>query len=214
MRKPVFIRRLARVIDILGYAKPYYNSERIYTELFEKYRMSCTATSLDIGSGPTPRNPFGADIVHGADLREDVANSVSYADLSSGALPFDDCSFDFVTAYDVLEHIPRVSYRDGVTEFPFISLMNEIFRVLKKDGVFFSAQPCYPSKSAFQDPTHVNIMTEDTIHLYFCEPAWARIYGYVGTFSLLDDGWCGEKYFSFIKKTTDVPVEDLNFVQR
>jgi hypothetical protein len=85
--------------------------------------------------------------------------------------------------------------------------MNEIFRVLKPEGIFFHATPCYPFNAAFQDPTHVNVMTEDTIYLYFCEPAWARMYGYTGSFMMLDEGWLAGgdigdygKYFSFIKK--------------
>jgi len=92
--------------------------------------------------------------------------------------------------------------------------MNEIFRVLKPGGVFFNIQPCFPSKEAFQDPTHVNIMTEDTLSLYFCEPAWARIYGYEGSFVMLEEGWVGGKYFAFMKKSLDWPIRDLSFVQK
>jgi len=122
--------------------------------------------------------------------------------------------FDYVTAYDVLEHIQRVLITNGETKYPFISLVNEIFRVLKPGGFFFSMQPCYPAKQAFQDPTHVNIMTEDTFYLYFCEPAWARIYGYEGSFTLIKDGWLGDKYFAFMKKSAEQPIRDLGFVQK
>ena len=103
---------------------------------------------------------------------------------------------------------------NGETRFPFIQLMNEVFRVLKPGGIFFNIQPCYPCKEAFQDPTHVNVMTEDTMQLYFCEQAWARIYGYSGSFIMLDDGWLGTKYFSFLKKSHDLPIYDLEFVQK
>ncbi len=48
--------------------------------------------------------------------------------------------------------------------FPFLELMNDVHRVLiKPGGLFFSSTPSYPWPMAFADPTHVNIMTEETI---------------------------------------------------
>lgn len=194
--------------------KKIYRYEASLNELFLLYSIKKDPIALDIGSGPNPKNPFNAEKVFGADLRENVNNNVVFADLSLGRLPFDDNSFDYLTAFDVLEHIPRVLFLDGKTVFPLISLMNQIFRVLKPGGVFFSVQPVYPSKSAFQDPTHVNIMSEDTLDFYFCSKAWARIYGYEGSFELINDGWYGEKYFCFMKKTADRAERNLDFIQK
>ena len=137
-----------------------------------------------------------------------------YADIAAGTLPFESREFDYVTAHDVLEHISRVAMVRDTTRFPFIELMNEIFRVLKPGGIFFNIQPCYPAKEAFQDPTHVNIMSEDTMDYYFCESAWARIYGYEGSFEMIEDGWIGSKYYSFMKKSYDEPIRNLDFIQR
>lgn len=208
------LRRLMRYIQIISSDKKYYRNGKILDKLFLQYKHEQSSVSLDIGSGPVPKNPFQSTILYGADFRSNQENNVVYSDLSLGKLPFDNKKFDFVTAFDVLEHIQRVTLIEGKTIFPFISLMNEIFRILKPGGIFFSIQPVYPSKSVFQDPTHVNIMSEDTLDFYFCSKSWARIYGYEGSFEMIKDGWIGDKYFCFMKKSAEEPVYDLGFIQK
>ncbi|MCK5537831.1 MAG: methyltransferase domain-containing protein [Bacteroidales bacterium] len=209
-----FLYRVSRFIQIGSSNKRYYRNGKILDELFSQYEYEQSSVSLDIGSGPIPKNPFQSDILYGADFRADEKNNVVYSDLSLGQLPFENEKCDFITAFDVLEHIQRVVLVDGKTIFPFISLMNEIFRILKPGGIFFSMQPVYPSKSVFQDPTHVNIMSEDTMDFYFCSKAWARIYGYEGSFVMIKDGWIGDKYFCFMKKSAEEPIYDLEFIQK
>jgi len=182
--------------------------------LIGKYVQSGLTKALDLGSGPSPRNPFCASECWGADIRSIGENNVVYADISSGKLPFPDETFDFVTAYDVLEHVPRFVRSEAQIQFPLILLFNEIFRILKRNGHFFCIQPCYPAKEVFQDPTHVNVMTEDTIPMYFGQNAWARIYGYDGSFTVCEEGWLGFKYFALLTKSADLAVRDMNFVQR
>ncbi len=209
-----FFIRISYLTGIGRQRKKRYRNYNIIQKNCDLYRIEGQTVALDIGSGPIPKNPFLAKKVYGADLRSKTENNVVHADLSTGQLPFENNSFDYVTAYDVLEHIPRISSINNQTTYPFILLMNEIFRVLKPGGVFFNIQPCYPSKDVFQDPTHVNIITEDTLMLYFCESAWARIYGYTGSFNMLADGWIGAKYFSFLRKSHDLLIHDLDFIQK
>lgn len=208
------IYKLFRMIQIAGLKKKYYRDPQVLEELFSSLACSNRGSALDIGSGPEPKNPFKAKAVYGADLRENKSKGVVYADFTTGCLPFENETFDYITAYDVLEHIQRVSVVGTETTFPFIHIMNEIFRILKPDGIFFNIQPCYPDKEVFQDPTHVNIMTEDTLYQYFCEPAWARIYGYEGSFRMVREGWLNSKYFSFMKKSYNQPIKDLDFIQK
>jgi len=161
--------------------------------------------SLDIGCGESPRNLFEAANAYGCDIRACEGSSVVGVDLFHEPIPFPEEFFDYVTAYDFIEHIPRVlSSRTGKTRFPFVDLMNEIYRVLKPGGLFFSKTPAFPSKEVFQDPTHVNFITEDTFPMYFCSDAKnglsARMYGYNGSFSLVSQEWCHCCLLSLLKK--------------
>jgi SAM-dependent methyltransferase len=146
---------------------------------------------LDLGCGSAPRNPFnqrslfGVDIVEPEKLKFTSKNFLyKQANIIEDGIPFDDCYFDSVSAYDFLEHIPRNIAGSEKMQFPFIDLIAEIHRVLIEGGRFYALTPFYPHAAAFTDPTHVNFITEDT-HKYFCKPhVWAEKYGYRGEFTL------------------------------
>ena len=75
------------------------------------------------------------------------------------------------------------------TVFPFIRLMNEVWRVLTPGGRFYALTPAYPHAEAFTDPTHVNIITDQT-HTSFCsDPPLGRMYGFTGNFRVIDARW-------------------------
>jgi SAM-dependent methyltransferase len=170
---------------------PAIDSAQVLASQYAGESMVATRT-LDLGCGVNIRNPFGASDVYGIDIREDLPRNIRRVNLSSDAIPFADNFFDFCTAFDVLEHIPRSSWALGEERLSFIELMNEIHRVLRPGGLFLHSTPAYPSKEAFQDPTHVNIITEDTLPYYFCEPmCWAKGlgYGFAGSFELVDQRW-------------------------
>lgn len=149
---------------------------------------------LDLGCGASPRNPYGRDEAHAVDLAAPEGIDARFfrrANLSVEPIPHADSSFESVSAFDFLEHVPRVlATPDGRgTRFPFIELMNEIHRVLKPGGRFYAITPAYPAVQAFQDPTHVNVITRGTWE-YFCGPnPTARMYGYTGSFEMLRNEW-------------------------
>jgi SAM-dependent methyltransferase len=152
--------------------------------------MASPDRHLDLGCGKFPRNPYGRAVVCGVDIRalaEAPGFELRTANLAIEPIPYEDGSFASVSAYDFLEHVPRIlPTADGTdTTFPFVRVMNEIWRVLAPGGRLYALTPAYPHPAAFADPTHVNIVT-DTTHEYFCgENPPGRMYGFVGHYRLL-----------------------------
>ena len=151
---------------------------------------------LDLGCGTIPRNPYGRSALFGVDIRQlESAATAQFefvaANLSFEPIPFPASQFASVSAFDFIEHIPRVlnGAERNTTVFPFIRLMNEVWRALAPGGLFYALTPCYPGREAFSDPTHVNVITERT-HAYFCgaEPL-GRMYGFDGRFTTIRSGW-------------------------
>jgi len=149
--------------------------------------------TLDLGCGLQPRNPFQAEAVHGVDIRGESGSNIVAADVFNDPIPFNNEYFNYVTAYDFIEHVPRTSCEQGTTRFPFVQLMDEVWRVLKPGGLFMSYTPAFPSQQVFQDPTHVNTISENTFPLYFCQTQdnqpLARMYGFRSSFRLISQEW-------------------------
>ena len=196
----------ARCAQKLGYQHCF--SEELFLRDHLKNLDEKPKISVDIGCGFTPRNPFSAKKLIGFDLKENVKLGVIYCDILAGQLPLADSSIDVVTAFDFLEHIPRVLREDSKTCFPFIRLMDEIHRILRPGGIFYHRTPAFPFKEAFQDPTHVNIIKEDTFPLYFCsngdQDAWASIYGFAGSFTLVEQAWIGQSLLGIMRANKNV----------
>ena len=176
---------------------PYFRSVDYFLSTVDLKDHSIK-NSLDIGCGKKLRNPFLADQICGIDLI-DFENVIKH-DVIANKLPFEDNKFDCCTAFDFLEHVPRDTIKDRKTYFPFIELLSDIYRILKPNGLFLHATPAYPSKFAFQDPTHVNIITENTFPKYFCsikeigKRPKAIMYGFDGNFTLVKQGWLNEHW--------------------
>ncbi len=155
-------------------------------------------THLDLGCGKQPRNPYGRPNLYGVDLhaggipdRPEV--TYKQANLAIEPIPFEDDTFDSISAFDFIEHVPRQLYRDGAIVTPFMDLMDEVWRVLKPGGLFYAVTPAFPHADAFKDPTHVNIITDET-HTYFCgKNSYGRNYGFVGDFKPLRVEWVDQK---------------------
>ena len=161
--------------------------------------MTLPDRHLDLGCGKFPRNPYARGALSGVDIRPlQATEQFDYriANLVLQPIPHDDDSFGSVSAFDFIEHVPRlvVAANGSETLFPFIRLMDEIWRVLAPGGRFYALTPAYPHPEAFTDPTHVNVITEKT-HEYFCgDRPLARMYGFNGNFNALQARWVQPKY--------------------
>lgn len=127
-----------------GLYAPKIKPENIYPKYFSSILGLQNSKTLDLGCGGTPRNPFKAENFYGVDLFEQSDQNIEVADLTISPIPFANNTFNYITAYDFIEHIPRVLYSPS-RSFPFINLMSEIFRCLKPGGYFFSHTPAYPN---------------------------------------------------------------------
>ena len=176
---------------------PNFSSIEKFLSLTD-FNKNLYSISLDIGCGEKIKNPFNANKLLGVDLI-DFDNVMKHYVIAN-KLPFDNDYFDFCTAFDFLEHIPRTIIKNGKTYFPFIEFMGDVYRILKPKGLFLHITPAYPSKFAFQDPTHVNIITENTIPKYFCsnkeigKKPKAIMYGFEGDFPLIKLGWLNDHW--------------------
>ncbi len=156
--------------------------------------------TLDLGCGEKPKNFFNADEVYGIDIREDLSEGIFKADLILESIPFDANYFDYVTAHDFLEHIPRIIYTP-LRRNAFVEIMNEVWRVLKPGGQFLSVTPAYPHAAAFRDPTHVNIITDETFPMYFDNSQrLAAMYGFKGSFQIHQQEWAGPHLVTLMSK--------------
>ncbi len=155
---------------------------------YSKFRASpsdnLNSKTLDLGCGGVPRNPFQADLLYGIDIRDSANPNIARADLAQERIPHGDASMDYITAFDFIEHVPRVVYLPQI-RYSFIELMNEVYRILTPGGLFLAQTPVYPFSACFTDPTHVNPITSETFSQYFDDQRqWGRMYGFNGAFKI------------------------------
>lgn len=136
---------------------------------------------LELGSGMKPYQEEGAEVIHLDRLELPHVEVVH--DLNSGILPFGDSEFEKVVAHDIIEHVVHV-----------LPIMEEIWRVLKHDGVVDIHTSHLENKESFRDPTHFHFFTMESFDIFDEGTEYGRDYGFYTTAKFriikkwLDDG--------------------------
>jgi len=108
-------------------------SDRFY----EILNCSSEKVGLHLGCGSTKIQNFV-----NVDKNPNVSPNIIW-DLNHYPLPFNDDTFEIVIAISIIEHLDN-----------FFSIMGEIHRVTKKNGIVLILVPHFSSLSANTDPTH------------------------------------------------------------
>jgi len=144
--------------------------------------------SIDLGCGNTPQNPYQADKLIGVDIVGDPTRDIIGCRVGYESIPLPDSIATYITGFDFIEHVPRTMYYKDEFISPFINTMNEIYRLLKPGGLFHGSTPAFPHAEAFQDPTHVNFITDKTVGYFdgsikdLKGNEYGGIYGFKGNF--------------------------------
>ena len=170
---------------------------------------------LDLGCGNIPRQASNMDEIYGVDIADQSVitneNVKAGYDLAIQSIPYEDNSFDLVTAHDFMEHIPSFVYLPDsfmaligsggvIKRNSMIELFNEIYRVLKDGGEFYMESPMYPHEQAFQDPTHVFFWTPATIHYFSGDySGFHDHYGHTSKFQLISKKLVGSRIYMRLK---------------
>lgn len=113
---------------------------------------------LDLACGPTKRKGFtGVDIVT-------LPGVDTICDLEKYPWPWPDNSVDEVYCSHYIEHVTDI-----------IKFMEELYRIMKPGGKALIIAPYYSTISAWQDPTHKRVISQQTFTYY--DKSWRDLGG-------------------------------------
>ena len=150
--------------------------------------------TLELGPGTILRGDVGLDSSrHSIDKHNGL---VRYCLLGFDNIPYSNDTFDKVFADQVLEHIPGVVYYHAWNDnwalrgwrqyYPLVDLFNEVYRVLKPNGLFEFKVPRAGTGGFYGDPTHTTNFDLNTIN-YFSGDYFntKELYGHTSNFELV-----------------------------
>lgn len=120
---------------------------------------------VDLGSGFKPRGDRNFDIVE--------YPRVEKCHLGFEAIPVETETVDLVTAWDLLEHIPKAyHWKDDNgwnTIYPLLFLIEEVWRILKVKGIFQINSPVVGQYPMFAPYNHVTQLEPHTFNIFDVE---------------------------------------------
>ena len=122
-------------------------------------------------------NSYGVDVSNYAvsQARAEIKEKLYVLDIEEDTFPFPEARFDLIILLEVLEHLNN-----------FDHLLNEITRLLSKDGYVVISTPPPHGRGAKNDKTHINLHPKKF---------WVELFNRCGLILVKDDVW---RYF---KKT-------------
>jgi SAM-dependent methyltransferase len=156
---------------------------------------------VDLGCGGTKRGDIGIDITSEGTHADLIAN------LGFDPIPLEDDFADEVICHHFIEHVPFAVWHQVILprhiiwkrRLPMVYLFNEIYRILKPDGLLKVTIPIVGLgnlfvQAGFQDPTHVSFWIPETVN-YFSGDYYSfhDIYGHTSRFEKkridVKNGW-------------------------
>jgi SAM-dependent methyltransferase len=128
---------------------------------------------LNIGCGPASRWIPDTDGVDMTDFGQKYVGDFL-------KMPIDG-QYDAVICHHMVEHVPDT-----------VALFNRIGDVLKPGGLLDIRVPTFPSSQAFQDPTHVKFIPNETFFAYFTDDSPAGHCYSRNTFKII--GWNRDRF--------------------
>lgn len=130
-------------------------------------------------------------------------SSIDFILSDARSLPFKDCSFDTICAFEVIEHLP--AYEDH------LKFLCEVKRVLSKDGIFLISTPNRPLFSIYSSILKEKHTTHFSELNYFqfksilkANFSFVKIYGRFGWLSPVYKFYIIRKIHRFLSKLTPI----------
>jgi len=102
-------------------------------------------------------------------------------DLNKFPYPFEDNYFHKIIAKNIIEHL-----------WDTVKVMEELYRILKPNGILYIEVPIFPNPCCFRDPTHVRYFEKDSFDFFCPDTDLGR-----------ENMYCTKARFKIKNKTTD-----------
>jgi len=123
---------------------------------------------LNLGCGNQPITACAGEEVINHDIRRRRPEIDVVHDLNVLPWPWEDESFDHISAQSVLEHL----------QLTLIDSLNECWRLLRPSGTLDLRIPWWQSDSSYRDPTHRWFFSLDTLEIFDPDTEYGQAYGF------------------------------------